>query len=111
MVILALSSTLECCVAAPFLIEQNGRLVQALLEILLAVLQRLHAPLHKEVVLLQARCGCIRRRSFDLLSFHRRNSLTHREISNAPRQASGRLNQTTVLLDQERRRNATLKGA
>jgi len=30
-----------------FLIEQNGRLVQALLEILLAVLQRLNAPLQK----------------------------------------------------------------
>jgi hypothetical protein len=45
LVILALSSTLKCCVAAPFLIEQNGRLVQALLEILLAVLQRLNAPL------------------------------------------------------------------
>src|ERR1700683_2147842 len=64
LVILALSSTLECCVAAPFLIEQNGCLVQALLEILLAVLQRFNAPLQKEVVLLQARCCCIRWRSF-----------------------------------------------
>src|ERR1035438_5038366 len=87
----ALSSALESPVTTPLLVKQGGRLVQALFEILLAVLQRFHAPLQQEVVLLQARCGCIWRRGFDLLRLYGRDSFALSETANATRQASGRL--------------------
>ena len=51
----ALSCALESRVSPPLLIEQDGRLVQALFEILFAVLQRFDAPLQQEIALLQAR--------------------------------------------------------
>ena len=43
---------LERCVAPAFLVEQDGRLIETLLEILLAVLQRFDAPLQQQMALL-----------------------------------------------------------
>ena len=55
----ALSSALEIPVTTPLLVKQGGRLVQTLFEILFAVVQRFHAPLQQENILLHAHRGCI----------------------------------------------------
>src|ERR1700683_5021627 len=62
-----LSRTLERLVAPAFLVKQNGRLFKTLLEILLAVLQRFHAPLQQKIALLQTPRACVRPPSRNLL--------------------------------------------
>jgi hypothetical protein len=55
----AILGTLESCIAAPLLVEQNRRLIETLLQILFAVLQRFHASLQEKIALFEARRGSI----------------------------------------------------
>ena len=70
---------LRVAVTAPLLVEQDCRLVEALLQILFTVLQRFHTPLQQEIALLQARCSRIRRRGGNLFRFCWRDSFAVRQ--------------------------------
>src|SRR5271168_2080203 len=83
---LVLSRALESRVTPALLVEQDGGLIETLLEILLTVLQCFDAPLQQKIALFEARCVSIRHRGRDLLRLIWRDSFVLRKIANASRQ-------------------------